>query len=151
VFDRATIERFMRFVSPCPITGCWWWTGAVATMGVFWLDGRNVGAHRVAFALVHGRMPHEVTRHRCDMGLCVNPAHVTEGTQAENMADKVARARQARGPRVGTARLAEAQIVEIRSRYATGGETLDTLAAAFRIDRTNIWHVVHRKTWRHVA
>lgn len=148
--------RFTRFVSPEPNTGCWLWTGAVAAgYGVFWFAGRNEGAHRFAFLVARGRLPRGVSRHVCNTPLCVNPTHVLEGSQAQNIADKVAAGRQMRGegqrggPR-GGAILSGEQVKQIRARYANGGETHDTLAAAFGVDRTNITAIVTRKTWRHL-
>lgn len=141
----------MRFVSPEPNTGCWLWTGAgAAGYGLFWHERRNEGAHRFAFRMAHGRLPVGVSRHACNVPFCVNPAHVFEGTQAQNIADKVAAGRQARGDTNGRAILSAEQVMQIRARYAGGGETHDTLAATFGVDRTNIYAILNRKTWRHL-
>lgn len=143
--------RFANYVSPEPNTGCWLWTGAVAAgYGVFWFAGRNEGAHRFAFLVAHGRLPAGVSRHVCNTQLCVNPAHVLEGTQAQNIADKVVAQRQAKGKAIGSAVLSAEQVVQIRARYASGNETHSTLAAAFGVDRTNIYAILNRKTWRHL-
>lgn len=52
---------------------------------------RHLLAHRVAFELYVGPLaPNEVVRHTCDLPLCCNPRHLRKGTQAENIADKLA-------------------------------------------------------------
>lgn len=56
-------------------------------------------AHRAALAEKLGRPVVGVARHTCDVPACVNPDHLIEGTQADNVHDMVDRDRQAKGPR----------------------------------------------------
>lgn len=58
--------------------------------------------------------------------------------------------RTARGERGGRAKLTEAQVRDIRARYAAGGVTSYQLAAEYGIARKNINAVVNRQTWAHV-
>lgn len=55
----------------------------------------GVRAHRVALELRLGRpiRPGLVACHTCDVANCVNPSHLWEGTQAENLADMRAKGR----------------------------------------------------------
>jgi hypothetical protein len=82
--------------------GCWPWTGGKRisasgrNYGVVFFEGKVQLAHRVAFRLARGYWPLN-GRHSCDNPPCCNPAHLLDGTHADNMADKVARGRQARG------------------------------------------------------
>lgn len=50
-------------------------------------------AHRAALAEALGRPVQGVVRHSCDNPPCINPMHLTEGTQAENVQDAVDRGR----------------------------------------------------------
>jgi hypothetical protein len=55
---------------------------------------RHMLAHRVAWALVNGQIPvGGQICHRCDNGLCCNPAHLYLGDHHDNMNDTVVRKR----------------------------------------------------------
>lgn len=75
---------------------CWTWTASVDSDGYghLGLEGKLVLAHRLAFYLTHGYWPN-VCRHICDNPPCVNPAHLLDGTQADNIRDMVERGRMA--------------------------------------------------------
>lgn len=91
-----------------------------------------------------------MVRHSCDNPPCVNPAHLSTGTKADNSADMVARGRSPRGSRSGASKLTERQVAEIRVRQAAG-ELHRVLAAEYGISRVTITNIVTGKTWRHVT
>jgi hypothetical protein len=74
---------------------CWPWTAGRDSdgYGMIKVEGRIHTASRVAFFLAHGRWPTE-TRHTCHVRLCCNPAHLVDGTHAENMAGLAASGRK---------------------------------------------------------
>lgn len=57
-------------------------------------------AHRAALAEKLGRPVEGVARHSCDNPPCINPDHLLEGTQADNINDAFERGRM-RGGRAG--------------------------------------------------
>lgn len=81
---------------------CWLWTAAQYHQGYGMVNlGRDrlgfqftAYAHRVAYVLAHGDIPADaVVMHACDVPACVNPAHLSLGTQRENLRDAVTRGR----------------------------------------------------------
>ena len=105
--------------------------------------------HRLVWWLVHGEVP-PLLRHTCDNPACFELTHLLPGTQADNIADKVARDRQARGERSGNAKLTAEVVREIRDLYASGAHSYRSVAAITHVPRGTVVDIVHRRTWRHV-
>lgn len=67
---------------------CWLWTAWVEHNGYgrFWLDGRQHGAHRVAYELYVAPIPPGLEiDHLCRVRHCVNPTHLEVVTASENV------------------------------------------------------------------
>lgn len=67
--------------------GCWTWTGRTNRYGYgrIWRDGKDLGVHRLAWELLVGPIPADMTiDHLCLNKVCVNPDHLEVVTRAEN-------------------------------------------------------------------
>lgn len=92
-------DRFMLYVE-IQLDGCWRWTGAKLNdkgYGNFWLAPRSRPAQQAAYLLWVGEIPAGLhVLHRCDRPWCVAPDHLFLGTNAQNVADRVAKGRSSR-------------------------------------------------------
>jgi hypothetical protein len=128
--------------------GCWLWTGGLNSgYGQISVDLRPELAHRVSWILHHGSLDGDLcVLHSCDTPRCVRPDHLFLGTRADNMADCVTKGRNARGERMGSARLSAAKVAEIR-RLRDRGALLGSLAQSFGVHPVTIHDIVSGKTW----
>jgi hypothetical protein len=135
---------------------------------------RVLRAHRVALALHLGdtgpdpdqALGNAIVLHLCDARYaagdvtyrrCCNPAHLALGTPTENhqhmfrvgRQQDYASPRRARGERMGTAKLTDAQAVQMRADYAAGG-TAGGLARTYGVSQAAAWNTIHGVTFTHL-
>lgn len=151
--DAADPERFFSRVATANVNGCCLWLGRPTSggYGILFFDGQYRRAHIVAFFLATGRWPSLFVLHSCDVRACVSPDHLREGSHQENMADMKARGRAPRGERGGRAKLTAADVIEMRTLYASGKYTLQALATRFGIVVSYAGRIILYKNWRHIA
>lgn len=92
--NQQIVDRFMLKVEPVPECGCWIWMGATNgnsrkfPYGQMHDGERTRPAHRISHELFNGPIHDgKFVCHRCDVTLCVNPAHLFVGTRSDNMLD----------------------------------------------------------------
>ena len=96
---------------------CWIWTAgkSAAGYGMLVINYKRTYAHRYAFELFRGPIPDgAVLMHSCDNPACVNPWHLTPGSQLENMKDAVSKRRVRHGEGHHAAKLTTEQVEAIR-------------------------------------
>lgn len=114
---------------------------------------KNVRAHRLAFCQSNG-IPIEsidglLVMHSCDNRLCINPSHLSLGSHADNMADKVSKGRQARGEKSGNSKLKDSEVLEIKKAFLYGASAA-FLARKFNVSTMCISRIRSGKTWFHL-
>ena len=118
------------------------------------LGARSTAAARVLWFLIHGVwLPKGiVTRHTCDNPACLNPAHVLDGTQQDNIADMHARGRHRVIKGIGNKRtnLSDNDIREIRCLLAAKVPKL-RISKQIGISRQVITRIERGLLWKHVV
>lgn len=88
-------------------SGCWEWAltrelPPLLPYGRVYFGKRYKFAHRVVWEIVNGDIPDGMcVCHKCDNPPCVNPDHLFLGTNIDNIADRTAKGRDARGQKNG--------------------------------------------------
>jgi hypothetical protein len=132
---------------------CWYWTGAKNYLG-YGLFAKT-RAHRFSYEFFKGPIPAGLSvLHSCDVRNCVNPEHLSVGTQLENMRDAARKGRIKNSPKLGSenpnAALDEALVLEIRKKYSTGEYSNLDLSYEYGVSFMTISRVLNRQMWRHI-
>lgn len=138
---------------------CWEWKGWINRTGYgrqhSKLNGRKQAerwmAHRLSYTFFNGPIPEGVfILHRCDNRACVNPAHLHEGSIAENSTDMARKGRSTIGEKSGRAKITEADVIAIRLKHANGVKGFAETGRRYGLHAGTIVDIVTRKIWRHI-
>ncbi len=147
-----TIEdRFFSKVVAGP-NNCWVWAARRNEdgYGQFWFDGSMGRAHRFSWSLHNGmEIPEGLqVMHSCDNPPCVNPDHLSLGTNVENQADSYRKGRgnNPKGEAHGCAKLTAEQVFEIQSMDRTH-RSQRSIAVQFGVSQKTIWRILNGKGW----
>jgi hypothetical protein len=146
------MERFWNKVNKTET--CWLWTGGKNQKGYgLWkreYKGKNHSVHRLSYELHKGPIPEGMLIcHTCDVPSCLNPDHLFVGTALDNAQDRDRKKRRnVVGERIGTHKLTEEQVLQIRKRFTSRNSA--QLAKEFGVSRTCIYLIVSRIRWNHI-
>jgi hypothetical protein len=177
-WERRLRERFKAMQGNPTVTGCIPWKGAIAPNGYGQFqvaaegEARSELAHRVAFAMKtgdysilrifggSGGKSGLIIRHTCGRKDCTAAQHLIGGTHADNAEDNREQGSLLQGEDVGTSKLTERDVREIRRLYAgwpkseiTGKPVrgvLVEIAERYGVTTQMILYIVQRRWWKHV-
>lgn len=81
------MKRFWSKVDQPSLYACWEWTeGKFNTgYGSFNIEGKDRGAHRIAYSMFYGKIPEGFhVHHKCENMACVHPCHLEAITPKEH-------------------------------------------------------------------
>ena len=152
MYSQKNIDRFWSKVNKTD--NCWEWTTGLNKNGYghFHANGEDIRAHRFSFQNHHNRLIEDgmCILHSCNNPICVNPTHLSEGTNAENSKYMVQTGRSFKGEKNPASKITEAQVLEIRAEYAKGETTHRKLGKEYGICHSIICDIINRKTWQHI-
>lgn len=116
----------------------------------FVYEGRQRPASHVAmfYAGWSCPLPGQVN-HRCDNPACVNADHLIVGTQADNIADCVAKRRHAHGEKHTISKLTDDAVRDIRQNCTERGQP-KLYAEKYGVSISTIWAARSRQNWKHL-
>ena len=153
--DSAFAKRFWSKVDKsADAHKCWLWTAgrnrknARYSYGQFRIANGEplAAAHRLAWELKHGPIPQGLcVCHRCDVPVCVNPAHLFLGSASDNIRDAVQKGHTP-GPRRGSTfrNLTRTEVLQVR----TSPLTQEILAKQLGVTVATISNARRRHTHR---
>lgn len=146
----ADVARFWPKVDKRGDRECWDWLASKNERGYGWFvydDGRDSfrarKAHRFSFAVANGRHPDGYVLHSCDRPSCVNPAHLREGTAADNSDDAARHGR--------TRALLDVDMVRVIRQLHSAGVSIASIARGCGRGWMTVKKVVSGQTWKHVT
>ena len=153
-----TVDRFFEKFTIAAPDECWEWranTNGVG-YGLLWSleDRRKVLAHRYSYEHFVGPIAHGAfILHSCDNPRCVNPAHLRQGTNQENVADMDSRGRRNTTPMLGTdnpnAIMTDETVTALRRDYVSG-VSRPSLAAKYGLSVQSVNDFTSGRSWPHL-
>lgn len=132
---------------PVPFVGCWMWLRSCGSHGYGQgsMQGNRVTtAHRISYLAFKGDIPDGMlVQHSCDNRWCVNPDHLSLGTDATNAIDKQLKGRAAR-------KLTIEDAVRIKQRLSAG-TPIRQLAREFGVCQRSVQFIARGRSWRHAG
>lgn len=150
-------EYIMARSIPIPFAGCWLWLLSCGNHGYgnvsssMTSTGRSGTAHRLSHEAFKGPIPvGMLVQHSCDNKWCVNPDHLSLGTDKTNSDDKHRKGRDnladRKFPPHPKRKLTADEVLAIRA----SGESLDALSRRFGLWKRAIHNIKKGVTYRDV-
>lgn len=150
-----TLDRLKARTEIDDKTGCWNWVGSYTKKGYGKMSLGNWPhkTHRISYIIHKGPIPHGlVVMHSCDNRKCWNPAHLSVGTQRDNVHDMIKKGRRntARGRRNASSKLIE-EDVPVVLYLIKRGCSQRLIGELFGVAHVQIGRIARGEGWSHVS
>jgi len=153
-FDEISLEQLLSQSTKLE-NGCMHWGPITSNgYGTIRVGQQAFGLHRFVAKLAHGNpAPNQIAMHSCNHRPCINPEHLSWGTQSENLKYAVILGRHyvsgVKGESCGRSKLSEAEVLAIRKSFSPKMNSV-ALAKKYNVSKSNIMSIVKRKSWKHI-
>lgn len=159
---KTDIDRFWSKVSICEEDKCWLWIGSKRRRGYgrFCLQveknkDKSFVATRIAYFIHYKINPvDKIVLHSCDNPECVNPNHLSLGSNLDNTNDMMNKKRGleqfGNGSNHRQSKLTEQDVILIRNSYLKKEFSQTEIAKRYNVDSSSISNIVNRKSWTHI-
>jgi hypothetical protein len=125
---------------------------------IYWGIDTKMGCHRLTYQVVNNIiLPKDIhVLHKCDTPNCVNPEHLFEGSNYDNVLDKMAKGRMPcmKGSSNNNSKLTEKEVLAIYSNKflpKTKRLTIKNLQVVYNISRSAIVDILYGKNWKELT
>ena len=156
---KKQLNRFWSYVDKKSVEECWEWKSykGAGNYGHFYLNGKQIPAHRISWILENGPIPENDSNdnricacHKCDNPSCVNPNHLFLGTDLDNMKDRDRKGRRTPfspiGNKNGNSTVSIETIKEIELLLKQGSKNVE-IANQLDVSEALVSNVKHKNHW----
>jgi hypothetical protein len=157
-YTQKDIDKFWgKIIFPeDEVNDCWEYNGFKDrdSYGDFKASGKTIRANRFSF-MIHNpdiNIDGLIIRHSCHNPGCVNPKHLSSGTQQDNINDKLEASRQAKGENHWSSKHSDSDVKNLldfilENKYKNSTE----LCLKFNMIFTGINQIINNTTWKHIT
>lgn len=155
LLNEKVIKRFLSKVEIPEenMFACWEWKAQLngKGYGIIGIEQKPRLAHRVSYLIWNKKFPDNFACHTCDNPSCVNPLHLWDGNNYENVRDMVIKGRHKQGYRQERASFSREQAREIIAMYSLDRElSYEKIGKLYGVSHKTISRLLNNITYKNI-